>query len=169
MAKVTKIVSISLMTRVIVDENATEEQIVEIAKKSFQKKLDNNELLENLDSISKDKEMPFGTLDTDVEEIYVLGENSINGIQLNEKIRDEELHEYYIVDRKEFINDLINWISEANGNNKILMKDDLEMLMDWEDEYILSSNSTNSYINSEDSCFNVVCQELLDLNKELGN
>lgn len=55
--KVAKLVTIELITRVIVDENATDEEIVEAAKAGFQEKLDNNELLENLESIKDDTEM----------------------------------------------------------------------------------------------------------------
>ena len=37
------------------------------------------------------------------KEFYVLGENSINGIKISETIRDEELFEYNIIDREDFI------------------------------------------------------------------
>ena len=64
--KVAKLVAISLMTRVIVDEDATDEQIVQEAKKNFQAKLDNNELMDNLESIENDEEIPFGEGHLDV-------------------------------------------------------------------------------------------------------
>jgi len=95
---------------------------------------------------------------------YILGDNKINGITINEKIRDEELHEYYIIDRKDFIDELINWISEAN-KDKELMKSDLKMLLDIDDDFIFTSNSTNSYIHSNSVNFVEVCEELLKLNK----
>ena len=60
MTKVAKLVTISLMTRVIVDENATDEQIVEAAKSKFIEKI-NNEALENLEDIVEDTECPYGT------------------------------------------------------------------------------------------------------------
>ena len=81
------------------------------------------------------------------------------------KIRDEEEHEYYIVDRKEFIEQLIQCISECENSDKILMTEDLKMLMNWKDDYILSSNSTNEYINSDSHNFNEVCEELIKLNE----
>jgi len=101
---------------------------------------------------------------------YVLSENAINGITLNTKIKDEELHEYYIIDRKEFISELIRWTAEASrdlsrANDEQLMKQDLEMLIDWKDDYILTSNSTNSYVKNGDAEFNEICGELLELNK----
>jgi hypothetical protein len=97
---------------------------------------------------------------------YILTENAINGITLNEKIRDEEMHEYYIQDREDFIDSLIMWISEAT-QDKALMKEDLKMLMSVEDDYILSSNSTNSYLYEGCSEFEDTCKELLKINEEL--
>jgi len=83
---------------------------------------------------------------------YILSEDGIlivgsHGITLNEKIRQEELHEYSIIERKELISDLISWIGECGQNrssDKVLMTDDLEMLMNWEDAYIFTSNSNFS-------------------------
>lgn len=56
--KVAKLVYISLATRVIVDANATEEEIVEASKENFLNKI-NTELHENLEEILDDEEMPF--------------------------------------------------------------------------------------------------------------
>ena len=99
---------------------------------------------------------------------YVLGENSINGTKLNDKIREEELHEYYIVEREDFIDDLIRWTAETkSSSDKALMKDDLKMLMTWDDQYILNSNSTNSYIGKNCKQFNEVCEELLEINNSI--
>ena len=72
------------------------------------------------------------------------------GVKLNEKIRQEDLHEYSIVHRESFIDELTRWITEARSSDKALMQEDLKMLMDVEDEYIFSSNSTNSYITKSD-------------------
>jgi hypothetical protein len=71
------------------------------------------------------------------------------------------------VNRKDFITELINWISEAEGSNKLLMTQDLEMLMEKNDDYILSSNSTNSYITKTDANFNDTCKELIELSEGL--
>lgn len=56
--KVAKLVCVSLMTRVIVDENATDEQILEKSKANFIEKI-STELGENLESITDDEEVPF--------------------------------------------------------------------------------------------------------------
>ena len=97
---------------------------------------------------------------------HIITEDKINGIVINDKIREEDLHEYYITHRESFIDELIGWISEAR-NDKQLMKDDLKMLMSVEDEYILSSNSTNSYKYEGCSDFDSTCKELLELNETL--
>ena len=97
---------------------------------------------------------------------YILTDNCINGIQLNEKIIDQELHEFSIIHRESFIDELIDWISEAKSW-KELMKQDLKELMDWTDEYILTSNSTNHYIGINSSDYEETCIELLKLNESL--
>jgi len=102
----------------------------------------------------------------EVEVNYVLGDDKINGVSLSEKIRNEELHEFYIVDRESLMEDLMRWIGEST-QSKELMKQDLEMLMKLDDEYIFSSNSTNDYIDKNDSRFDDTCKELLELNETL--
>lgn len=97
--------------------------------------------------------------------IHIIGSYFVN---LDDKLRYDELHEYYIIKREDFIDELINWISEATSD-KQLMKDDLKMLMKLKDEYIFSSNSTNSYIHEFSENFNETCEELLELNKKLEN
>lgn len=62
MAKVAKIVWASVGTRVIVDENATDEQIWEAAKDNLVRNLANDGL-ENVDKIAPDTECPYGSLD----------------------------------------------------------------------------------------------------------
>lgn len=102
---------------------------------------------------------------------YTITDNDgyeINGIKLNEEMFQEELIGYQIRDRKDFIDNLIDWISEATKDRE-LMKSDLKYLMDLEDEFILSSIYTNEYICCSDSEeeFNNIIQEMLELNKTL--
>lgn len=102
---------------------------------------------------------------------YTITDNDgyeINGIKLNEEMFQEELIGYQIRDRKDFIDNLIDWISEATKDREI-MKDDLKYLMGLEDEFILSSIHTNEYICYSDSEeeFNNIIQEMLELNKTL--
>ena len=62
MAKVAKIVWASVGTRVIVDENATDEQVWETAKDNLVRNLASDGL-DNVDKIVLDTECPYGTLD----------------------------------------------------------------------------------------------------------
>ena len=62
MTKVAKLVLVSLMTRVVVDENATDEQILDAARPNFIEKV-NTELGENLEEITNDTECPYGSLE----------------------------------------------------------------------------------------------------------
>ena len=104
------------------------------------------------------------------DSIYSLRENAIFSLlgkdetEINGLIFDKELFEYTIIDREEFINTLIDWIGEAT-QDKELMKQDLFMLQEWDDEYIFSSISTNEYIRQEDSNFNELCENLLALDE----
>lgn len=58
MGKVAKLVYVSLATRVVVDEDATEEQIIDAAKHRFIDKL-NTEIDEHIESIEDDVECPY--------------------------------------------------------------------------------------------------------------
>ena len=57
-SKVAKLVYVSFATRVIVDVNATDEEIIEASKENFLIKV-NNDLHENLEEIIDDEEMPY--------------------------------------------------------------------------------------------------------------
>ena len=65
----------------------------------------------------------------------------------NEKLQKEG---YEIVEREDFIDELINWISEAKASDRYMMKEDLKELLLWDCEYIYSSKSTNEYIKIND-------------------
>jgi len=69
MAKIAKLVAVSLMTRVIVDENLSEDELLEEAMKQarpqFIDKIANDGLGDHLESIEEDTECPFGTFDSD--------------------------------------------------------------------------------------------------------
>lgn len=92
----------------------------------------------------------------------------INGNLIDNTIFDEEKSNYKLVEREQQIDELIDWISEAKGNDKDLMKEDLKYLMSLDDEYVFSSISTNEFIAESDNEkeFDDICNELLKLNKE---
>jgi len=58
MSKVAKLVSVSLMTRVIVDEGASESEILELAGIKLAEKIQ-HELTEHLEEIEDDVECPY--------------------------------------------------------------------------------------------------------------
>lgn len=103
---------------------------------------------------------------------YFLKENGIQimrsrFVKIKERIFDEELFDYRIVDREDLIENLMRWISEGS-KDKELMKQDIKMLMSWEDDYIFSSISTNEYIGIKSSDFEEKCKELILINKEVA-
>jgi hypothetical protein len=58
MSKVAKLVYISLATRVVVDENASEDEILNAASVKFIEKI-TNEIQEHIEEIVDDEECPF--------------------------------------------------------------------------------------------------------------
>lgn len=96
----------------------------------------------------------------------------INDQKISDSIFQEDKHEFRIDDREEFIDELINWISQANNplldtgpntnSRLILMKEDLKYLINLEDEFIFNSSYTNKYIAESDNKveFNKICEEL---------
>ena len=99
--------------------------------------------------------------------ILIVGSHKVT---INDKIRDEQLHEFYIVETDVMIDDLIHWTSEAIRGGRydaVAMKEDLKMLMNLEDDYILCSNETNKYVSESDSEFEKICKELIELNQTL--
>lgn len=99
---------------------------------------------------------------------YTLGDDTINGVKINERIREEDLFEYKIIHRESFIDELIGWIGECKRpSERQLMKDDLKYLFTIEDEYIFSSSSTNEYITKNMGIFTNTCEELLELSDSL--
>lgn len=69
MAKVAKLVCVSLMTRVIVDEELSEDELLEKAMKQarpqFVDIIMNDGIGDHLESLEDDDECPFGTFDSD--------------------------------------------------------------------------------------------------------
>lgn len=69
MAKVAKLVCISLMTRVIVEDNLSEDEeltaIAEQVRTNCIDKIKNDGIGDHLESIELDEECPFGSFDTD--------------------------------------------------------------------------------------------------------
>ena len=101
--------------------------------------------------------------------MYTLGNNSINGVKIDEEIFLQEKSDWNIIHLESFMDELFCWIAEGIRGDRFdsrTMKDDLFMLAKWDDEYIFSNLYTNDYIGKDDSRFNKKCEELLDLNKQ---
>jgi hypothetical protein len=62
--QVAKLIAVSFITRVIVDEDASDETIFEAARPRLKQKAQ-EEMFENLEFIEDDTECPFGVMDTD--------------------------------------------------------------------------------------------------------
>lgn len=91
---------------------------------------------------------------------------SINGIDIKEEIHHEGLSDYQIRNISDYIDDLIDWISEAT-DDKETMKDDLKYLIKLDDEFMFSSIRTNEYIcfSDNEEKFNELCLEFIELSK----
>lgn len=63
MAKVAKLVTLSVTIRVVVDENAEEWEILETAHPNCVDAILNNGVFDHFESIKDDEECPFGTLE----------------------------------------------------------------------------------------------------------
>jgi hypothetical protein len=68
MTKKAKLVYYSFATRVVVDDNATDQDIIHESKRKILEKV-SNELSENLEEIIDDEECPVGTFETDLPSI----------------------------------------------------------------------------------------------------
>ncbi len=98
----------------------------------------------------------------------------IDGVEINDKIFQEELSEYRVEDRDDRVDSLIGWIAERNMNDpkneKETMKTDLKFLMSCEDELMFSSISTNIYVlfSKSPTLFNKIANGILELHNEMN-
>ena len=94
------------------------------------------------------------------------GKYFIGNVEIDDSVFDEEKVEYCIREREEIIDDLIGWIGEGN-KDKELMKDDLKMLINRDEEFLFSSYSTNEYVFEGDDDFNSICKNVLKLDEDI--
>lgn len=83
MAKVAKLVYVTLLTRVVVDTSASEDELLNIAKNKLIDKI-KYELNENVEKIIDDTECPYGTLDVERQGFIKLKDNSIITIEMED-------------------------------------------------------------------------------------
>ena len=100
---------------------------------------------------------------------------TINNEIINDAVYEDEFLEYQPAFLEDFVNELINWTSEAserdNGEFE-LMKADLLTLMNKDNEssyptFFLNSNSTNSYLFKGDAKYDEVLSTIYALNKAI--
>lgn len=68
MTKIAKLVTATVTTRVVVDSNATKEEIAEATDSALRKVLQSNGAMDFITEIKDDTEVPFGTLEHEREE-----------------------------------------------------------------------------------------------------
>ena len=101
---------------------------------------------------NKNKIVGFNALIVDGDEVKIPNDFDFEDAEIGYKIED----------REDLIDTLYNWIAEAQGNDKELMKNDLDYLKDLDDEYIFSSYFTNEYIAASDEreAFNEILRDI---------
>ena len=98
----------------------------------------------------------------------------IDDILINEKIFNQEMVNWSVVDRETQIDHLIDWIGECGSDrqsDKYLMKEDLTTLIKKGDnganQTFFSSILTNEYVFWDEDKFDEICDEILKLNETL--
>lgn len=92
----------------------------------------------------------------------------INEVKVEEELFDEQMTEYRIIDVETEIDSLEKWIGEGQSEHtEQLMREDLRQLQDCNIEYVLSSNSTNHFVEPGSEEFDNICTEILEENTKL--
>lgn len=81
MGKVAKLVVTTFITRVVMDENTSLEEIAELIKPKLLDKINNNEVAENIETMLPDEEFPYGSDDRDtkqfIKQVYPIQERRL--------------------------------------------------------------------------------------------
>jgi hypothetical protein len=101
---------------------------------------------------------------------------SINDIIINEKIFEDELSQYELVNRKSRISDLNMYISEARNDpqgqkNKTLMNISLDFLLSIDDDFVFESIRNGNdmvAVSVNTKRFNEICNDILIINTEFN-
>ncbi len=94
---------------------------------------------------------------------------TINGIEINEIIFQDELVDFEIRETSELTSTIKSYMREASENDFELMLQDVIYLSTISDSFVFSSISTNYYISftNNEKEFKDTCNEILDINKTL--
>ena len=129
------------------------------------KKLINREIdqLEEKDSID--------VIDTEIND---RNEVVVDDVVIDESVFEDTSVGWKLIWLEDYIDDLISWTGEikrkSNSQHRANMKQDLKLLMTWDDQYIWSRISTNDYVSPSQNQekFNKICQEVLAVNSAVS-
>ena len=122
MTKIAKLVEVSFTVRVIVNEDATEDQIISATYNKLQDKLDNREVGDNLVSIDDDVECPY------IEEFEDAISENVDE-RITKKMVDNARH-YLVADTDEEIREMIRLIYDYEDENEVI--DYIDGVLVWE-------------------------------------
>ena len=153
---------VSLDTVIAKHENGTLDEYIE---KSENQWYFDWERQSELKSRHRSQQSDLNDSHTTNDTIYIISEDRcgwlINGVLITEKAFETE--DYRIADREELIDRIFDYVAEAGAADRVLMKNDILYLCSLDDEYVLSSESTNEYISPSKNheIFNKVCDGLI--------
>ena len=107
-------------------------------------------------------------------EINNRNEVVVDGVVIDDSVFGETSVGWKLIWLEDYIDDLICWTGEikrnSNSQHRANMKQNLKLLMTWDDEYIWSCFSTNEFVSPSQNQekFNKICQEVLDANSAVS-
>jgi hypothetical protein len=128
--KVAKLVTVSLTTRVIVEDTDTDEQIMEKAIPQLEKKLAGDGTCDNIESIVDDEEIPFGDLISDGKR-YSSNKDEIHNFLLDLETITTDGMEIVLEKIYQILNKLSHFNGiRRNGDDKLMpQKFDVELIL----------------------------------------
>lgn len=99
----------------------------------------------------------------------------INGEKISHLIFEEEMHEYFIINRIQRIHDIYGYISdlgfsEHDNINRKYMQQSLDFLISIDDDYLYESNRNGTDLvacSDDPEKFNDISEDILSLNKDI--
>ena len=94
----------------------------------------------------------------------------MDGVVIDDRVLEDTSVGWKLIWLEDYIDDLICWTGEikrnSNSQHRANIKQDLKLLMTWDDEYLWSSISTNNFVSPSlnKEKFNKICKEVLDAN-----
>ncbi len=94
---------------------------------------------------------------------------SIDDKEISDEVFNEQRVDYIYEDRADLIENIKDMRCGASDSDKLLMDEDIQLLLKLNDNYVFSSVCTNEYISSIEDTerFNEICSDILEANKTL--